>query len=161
MIPRDARGITLTELTVVMLLAAMVMTGLVTFYINSQQMWLDGSSQALTQRDATLLLERMTAETHRSAHAVVVSDPDSAHQKLILRDTDNVERCRFLWDPADSLVHYQQAGSLVDLGPVTTSRVERFQLDTNDTLVTLRALWMKSTTGQPVQLASTMALYAR
>src|SRR5437016_14420847 len=114
MIPRDARGITLTELTVVMLLAAMVMTGLVTFYLTSQQMWLDGAPQALTQRDATLLLERMTAETHQSAHAEVRSNPDSAHQTLILRDADDRERCRFLWEATDGLVHYQRTDSLHD-----------------------------------------------
>ena len=162
MIPRDSRGFTLTELSLVMLLAAMVMTGLVTFYMNSQNLWLDSSSQALTQRDATLLLERMTAETRESDAAIVTSDPDSLHQSLTLYN-DHTARCRFRWNPADGFVHLDTLGTqATDTGPVTMSRVERFQLDTDgQSLVFLRALWMQSTTGQPVQLSSTMALYNR
>ena len=135
MIPRDARGITLTELTVVMLLAAMVMTGLVTFYLNSQQMWLDGSSQALTQRDATLVLERMTTETHNASSATVISNPDSVHQMLILFNSDGTQRCQFVWNTDDSLIHLQNGPGLTDRGPIASSRVDTFQLDTDGNLV--------------------------
>jgi prepilin-type N-terminal cleavage/methylation domain-containing protein len=158
MIPRNQRGLTLTELTVVMAIAAIVMIGIVTFYINSQGTWLNASSQALTQRDATLLLERMTGETRRAHSADVISDPDTTHEQLLLYDPSG-ERCRFYWSPGDSLVHLKQGA--VD-GPVTTSRVLRFELDTNHhSLVFLRALSMQSSTDQPVELASTMAIYNR
>jgi prepilin-type N-terminal cleavage/methylation domain-containing protein len=158
MIPRNQRGLTLTELTVVMAIAAIVMIGIVTFYINSQGTWLDASSQALTQRDATLLLERMTAETRRAHSADVVSIPDATHEQLLLYDTSG-EHCRFYWSPSDSLVHFKDATTD---GPVTTSRVLRFELGTDhSSLVYLRALTMQSSTDQPVELASTMALYNR
>ena len=77
------RGITLTELTIVMALAALVTVGLMTFYLNSQGVWLDGSSQALTQRDATLVLERITRQTRLAKIAYVADDPDSLHQSLL------------------------------------------------------------------------------
>jgi Tfp pilus assembly protein PilW len=158
--PTSERGLTLTELTVVMVLAGLVTIGLVTFYLNSQGMWLDASSQALTQRDATLLLERMTSEARGAAHATVVNDPDAMHQTLIFFEIDGAtERSRFSWNGTDSLVHLGLGPGGVDKGPVTTSRVREFRLDSNDTLVFLRALKMSSTTGQPVELASTMALY--
>ena len=157
MISRDQHGLTLTELTLVMAIAAIVMIGIVTFYINSQGTWLDASSQALTQRDATLLLERMTAETRRANSAEVVSDPDTTHEQLVLSDLAG-ERCRFYWSSSDSLVHLKQGARD---GPVTTSRVLRFELDTDhNALVFLRALSMESP-NQPVELASTMALYNR
>jgi prepilin-type N-terminal cleavage/methylation domain-containing protein len=157
MIPRNQHGLTLTELTLVMAIAAIVMIGIVTFYINSQGTWLDASSQALTQRDATLLLERMTAETRMAHSADVVSDPDTTHEQLVLFDLGG-ERCRFYWNSSDSLVHLKQG--IAD-GPVTTSRVLRFELDTDrNSLVFLRTLSMESS-NQPVELASTMALYNR
>jgi len=161
MVARNEVGLTFTELTIVMVLAALVMTGLITFYLNSQQMWLDGSSQALTQRDATLVLERMTAETRYASSATVISNPDSVHQMLILFNSDGTQRCQFVWNTNDSLIHLQVGPALTDKGPIASSRVDTFQLDTDGKVVVLHTLAMMSTTRQPVQLSSTMALYNR
>src|SRR5262249_32619505 len=40
-VARDERGLTLTELAVVMILGTMIMAGFVGFYLSSQGMWLD------------------------------------------------------------------------------------------------------------------------
>jgi len=155
------RGMTLTELTIVMVIAALVTVGLVTFYINSQSLWMDASTQAMTQRDATLLLERLTRAAREAPHTEVANSPDSLHQMLILRDSGNNERLRFAWEPGDSLVH-EINNQTTDMGPVATSRVERFQLETDDsTFVALRGLWMRTANGERVELSSTIALYNR
>src|SRR5262249_37558194 len=56
-----ARGFTLTEVMVVTVLAGVVTLGLITFYLNSQIMWTESSTQVLAQRDGTALLEAMRA----------------------------------------------------------------------------------------------------
>ena len=75
MSPRSERGLTLTELVVVGVLATLVMLALTGFYFNSQRTWLEGSSQALTQREATLALEHLaddaqSFQTKINFHAV-------------------------------------------------------------------------------------------
>ena len=47
----NERGMTLTEVAVVMILGTMIMAGMVGFYLSSQGLWLDASTQAITQRD--------------------------------------------------------------------------------------------------------------
>jgi Tfp pilus assembly protein PilW len=68
---RDARGLTLTEVTVVMVLASLVMFGLVGFYMASQTTWLDASAQALTQREATAIVASVTERAHQAGSAIV------------------------------------------------------------------------------------------
>jgi Tfp pilus assembly protein PilW len=161
--PRTERGITLTELTIVMVLAALVTVGIVTFYLNSQSLWLDASTQAMTQRDATLVLEAITADARPAAGAIVLADPDTLHQTLVLYEDPGktVERSRFAWNAEDSLIHYFSGPATTARGPLASSKVLRFQLETNDTLVTVRELWMYSSTGQPVEIASTVVMNNR
>ena len=151
------RGITLTELTIVMALAALVTVGLMTFYLNSQGVWLDGSSQALTQRDATLVLERITRQTRLAKIAYVADDPDSLHQSLLLINSAGDE-WRFFWSTVDSMVHSGSPGN-ADEGPIAGSKVDRLQFDTDGKVVHLRRLSMRSSTGEPVELASSIAFY--
>ena len=154
------RGLTLTELTIVMVLAVLVMAGLVGFYLSSQATWVDGSAQAITQREATSLVDDMSDSVHVAASASVFDSPDSLHQGVVLYDKDGIEFYRFFWKPADSLVH---EGSSVsdDRGPSARSAVTRFQLAAGPRLVNLRALEMESSQGARVRLSSSMAMYNR
>ena len=161
---RDERGITLTELTVVMVLAAVVTVGLVTFYLNSQTLWVDGSTQALAQRDATALAELIAARARTCSSADKFDSPDPLHQGLILRDPWGGET-RFRWNSGDSLIHEDTldvaTGTLVDKGPPVQSKVLRFVVDRDFSLVYVRMLEVRSTSGTPVQLSTTAALYNR
>ena len=152
------RGITLTELTIVMVLAAIVMVGLMTFYLNSQGVWLDGSAQALTQRDATLVIERITRQTRAASMAYIADDPDSLHQLLALFDHSGNETGRIFWSTGDSTVH-SGSTSNPDEGSIAGSKVDRLQFDTDGQVVTVRRLSMRSGTGEPVEMASSVALY--
>ena len=64
--PGNARGLTLTEVAVVMILGTMIMAGLVGFYLSSQGLWLDASTQAITQREATLVAAAMRDSIRKS-----------------------------------------------------------------------------------------------
>ena len=156
---RSERGLTLTELTVVGMLATIVMLGLTGFYFNSQRLWLDSSTKAMAQRDATLLLEAITHETHEAGIAVVTT-ADSLHNDLALFDSGSTLLGQFRWDASDSLIHRWSPSE--DLGPVADSRVLRFQLTTVDSsLVELRLLELLSADGDTIRLASKLALLGR
>jgi hypothetical protein len=129
-----------------------------TFYLNSQGVWLDGSSQALTQRDATLVLERITRQTRAASSANIANDPDALHQALVLYDSSGDETGRFFWGSSDSLIHSGSIGN-ADEGPIAGSKTDRLQFETDGKIVHLRRLSMRSSTGEPVELASSMALY--
>jgi prepilin-type N-terminal cleavage/methylation domain-containing protein len=161
MSPRPQAGFTLTELAIVMALAALVTVGLVTFYLNSQGMWVDASTQSMIQRDATLIVERMAQRTHVAYTAEVLNYPDSLHQTVILFARDLEETSRFWWSQSDSLIHYSVGASGADLGSIVGSKVERFTIDRDSTHVYLRDLKMLTTAGTPVQMTSTMRLYNR
>lgn len=157
---RPAGGMTLIEVTIVMALAALVVMGLLTFYMNSQATWMDGSTQALAQRDGTLLVEAITDSVRKAFLAEVHDVPDSLRQTLILRDAAQEEFCRFWWDADDSLVH-QGSGLRDDRGPVVASRVTRFQLDTLARAVEIRLIELRSNEGQLVRTTSAAALRNR
>ena len=158
---RSNAGFTLTELAIVMVLAALVTVGLVTFYLNSQGMWVDASTQSMVQRDASLIVERMAHRTHLAYTAAILNDPDVLHQTVILFSRDAEETSRFWWESSDSLIHYSVGSTLTDRGPIVGSKVERFQLDMDENHVYLRELKMVTTAGNPVVLNSTMRLYNR
>jgi hypothetical protein len=161
---RSERGLSLTELVIVGVLATLVMIGLVGFYINSQATWVDGSTQAQAQREATLLIEVMADSIRSSSKAIVTASPDSLHSMLHLYDYgQNVEKYFFWWNAGDSLVH---AGTNTtpsgDNGPVINSKVEQFQVVTIDTsIVELRLLRARTADGQVVRTATRFALYNR
>jgi hypothetical protein len=165
MVVRSERGLTLTELTVVMVLATLVMVGLMTFYFSSQATWMDGSTQAVTQREATLVIKEIASQVHRSAKAEVQTDAaDPAHDELILKDRLDNELCRFTYMVGDSLLHKRigpvGGPTAVDKGPVAISKLERFNLvSIGDSLLDIQMIQLKSASGQHVRIASTVALY--
>ena len=162
--PRRAteRGLTLTELTIAIVLSSIVTVGLITFYVNSQGIWFDGSTQVLAQRDATTLADLVTSRARRSTVAAVFASPDSLHQGLILFDPLGGET-HIRWSATDSLVHVDTviAGLPVDQGPPVLCKVSRFQLDRNDSLVYIRMLETQGTTGMPIRLSSVAVLNNR
>jgi hypothetical protein len=156
------RGTALTELMITMALAALVMLGLVGFYMTSQAVWMDGSSQAITQRDATLLVAALTDSVHRAARATVSDDPSTGGQVLSLyADKDALDpfRC-FYW--RNSRVYSGSVQPGHDERLVVVSEVSRFRLSTMDTtLVLMDLIELPTSAGPPVRLASAAALYNR
>lgn len=148
----DERGLTLTELTLVMVLAAVVTVGLITFYANSQGVWLDASTQSLVQRDATLILERITDQVRGSQSARVTHAPET------LELTSPTGECRFFW-AADSMIHFGEGAAPLDRGPIVGAKIDRFDIDTDGTVVYVRRLSMRTSAGRPVELTSAIALY--
>jgi hypothetical protein len=144
---------------VVIVLAGVVTFGLVGFYLNSQATWLDASSQALAQRDATLVTESVTTTAREAASFVIQPNPDNLHALVIFFRRDLSELGRFWWEPSDSLVH--RGNGATDDGPVASSLVEQFEFapDADSRLLHLELLQVRSTTGLRVQMSSTVAMH--
>lgn len=157
----DTRGITLVEVTIVTALAMLVILSMIGFYISSQSSWTDGSTQALVQRDATLLLGTMSSNIRGASSAEVQDWPDADHQALILRDASATETGCFWWNASDSLI-YRGPGVGTGGRAVVPSRVRRLQLSVADTsLVEINLLEMPTTGGTLIRLRSAAALYNR
>lgn len=157
-----AAGFTLIEVSIVVVLAALVVLGLVGFYVSSQATWLDASTQVLAQRDATLLVETISAAVRGAARATVSDSPDADHQTLVLyRDpAATVAFRRFFWK--DSLVHAGDGPADSDLGPLVPSRALRLRFATVDTsLVRMDLIELRSASGAVVRMTSAAALYNR
>lgn len=158
---RNARGITLVELTIVSALAMLVILAMIGFYISSQSSWMAGSSQALAQRDATQLLEAISNRVRSAAHAEV-DRTDPLHHTLILRDAAQADSWRFWWDGNDRRIH--QGPSMhpdSDRGAVVNTPVTRFQLDTLTRLVEIQMIELQADDGRAVRISSAAALYNR
>lgn len=156
---RCQAGFTLMELTVVVGLAGVVTLGLVAFYLNSQMLWMDASTQALAQRDATTIIESMREEAETASSADVQSSGGVNNMVIFYRG--QAQQGGFFWRPADSLVHYLSPGG-ADRGPIVPTKVEKFYVSLDpDSMPLLRVdtLRVRSTTGQRVQLSSGLALY--
>ena len=149
------RGVTLVEVTIVMVMASLVMVGLVGFYLNSQNTWLLASSQAITQREGTMALERMTQSIRESGRAIVT--PSAGQVLLQLMDKDNNELSRYWWSASDSLLRWRDAG--VDRGPLISSRIAMFAVSEDDSLVSITRLDLVDPNGDIIQLSSAAALY--
>src|SRR5258706_2289834 len=144
----DERGLTLIEVMIVVVLAGVVTLGLVGFYLQSQSMWMDASTQALAQRDATGLIEVMRSKAAAAAKALVLPvPPDNRNSLLILYDDTDTETDRFFWNVADSLVHRGEGPNGTDKGAVLSATVERFHVTVDPLLplVTLDTLRVHST----------------
>ena len=155
------RGITLMEVTVVLVLASLVMLALLGFYINSQATWTDASSQAIAQRELTSVVERLRDQAHQAAHAEIVDNPDSLHQQITFFDNTGTAFYSMDWDGADSLVHETLLRTHPSLHPpIVASRATAFHLTrtATDSLVTLANLTLRTATGTHVTISSTMAL---
>lgn len=156
-----ADGTTLVEITIVSALAMLVVLGMIGFYISSQSSWMAGSTQALVQRDATLLLETLSGGIRTASQAEVHSWPDSDHEALVLRYGGAAGTHCFWWNPADSLV-YQGASVGHGGRAIVPSRVRRLRFSlTGTSLVGIDLIELPTTDGQYVRLCSAAALYNR
>jgi len=153
---RNCRGITLVEVTVVGILAALVMLALSSFYINSQGTWIDASAQAMTQRDGTLILQVMADSIHGAATATVTPSPPTLHL-YAFADPAN-ETCQFRLDPVDHLVHLKNP--TFD-GPIAHSLVTRFEVTADTAMVHVDALELTTSANKPVVLSGSAVLYNR
>ena len=152
------RGLTLTEVTVVMILGTLIMAGLVGFYLSSQGLWLDASTQAISQREASLVASAIRDSVRQSGRAEASAVPDSLHQQLALylKATDTTPYYYFWWNPSDSLIH---AGTTVGgpgSGPMGVSHAERFQLIANERAVHMD-LRLRTATGGGVEISALSA----
>jgi Tfp pilus assembly protein PilW len=123
------RGLTLTEVAVVMILGSLITAGLVGFYLSSQGLWLDGSTQAITQREASLVASAIRDSVRQSGGALVSASPDSLHMQLALfrAKGDPSPYYYFYWNSADSLIHAGTSVGGPGSGPIGASRATRFQ----------------------------------
>jgi len=152
------RGFTLVEAMIVMVLAGVVTLGLMTFYFTSQATWLDASSKALAQRDATMIIQVMGSEVREAASA---SLSDCSGRLVLYRDPGGTQPYRtFFLNPVDSLVHKGIAcGS--DEGPIVSSLVEEFSMTISGSppVLKLTRLRVRSATGERVEMSSSFAMY--
>lgn len=129
----DERGLTLTEVAVVMILGTMIMAGLVGFYLSSQGMWLDASTQVITQREASLVAATMRDSIRQSSMAFATASPDSLHQQLALYKNGSTTPYYYFWyEPTDSLIHSGTSLGGLGSGPMIVSHVERFRLSASN-----------------------------
>lgn len=152
----NCRGITLVEVTVVGILAALVMLALSSFYINSQGAWIDASAQAVTQRDGTLILQAMSDSIHGAATAKVTDSPPTLH--LYSYDDPVNETCQFRLEPNDQLIHLKTPTSD---SPIARSIVTRFEMTADTAMVHVDALELLTSANKPVILSGSAVLYNR
>src|SRR5205814_6052797 len=99
------------------------------FYLSSQGLWLDASTQAITQREVSLVTAAIRDSVRKSGEVSVSESPDDLHQQLALyrKPGDSVPYYYFWWDAGDSLVHSgtQVGGS--GSGPMIVSHADRLQ----------------------------------
>ncbi|MCC6348247.1 MAG: hypothetical protein IT347_01480 [Candidatus Eisenbacteria bacterium] len=165
--PLDERGLTLTEVTIVAAIGVLVLLGLGGFYLNSQSTWLDASSQSITQREGTLITQAIADSVRESGGASAPAVPDAEHAQVHLfrfnQASGTLETTAFWcfwWDPADSLVHQGPDPATDDRGPLSTSRVERFRVVADNSLVQV-ALRLRSATGEPVEVSTSAMMRNR
>jgi type II secretory pathway pseudopilin PulG len=160
----DERGLTLMEVTVVVVLAAVITLGLTGFYLSSQATWISASTQAMAQRDATTLLEAITRQAREAGDAVVLpaTPGDSTNSELILYTKGfGTEIGRFSWDPNDSMVHQGIGNPSVPLGAVVPSIAERFKVSLDDSLslIHLERIQLRGANQQVVTMRSSVKMY--
>ncbi len=162
---RDTRGLTLTEVMVVLVLATMVMSGLVGFYLNSQSVWFSGSSKVIAQREVSLVLQGISDRARPDSLAIASSFPDADHAMLQLIPYGKLpgdSTYYYWWSAADSLIHEgYRSPAIVDRGPMLRSKVERFQVNVSGQMVNITSLRVHTTQGDRVDLATSVALVAQ
>jgi len=158
---RSEAGLTLTEVAVVMIIGTMIMAALVGFYLASQGLWLDASTQAITQREATLVASAIRDKVRAAGDAVASPVPDALHQQLALYNKagDLVPSYYFWWNPSDSLIHAGPTIGGANSGPMVTSVAERFQVTASTSTRAVRVdLRLRSATGNTVEVG-TLAVF--
>jgi len=149
----DQRGLTLTELTIVMVLAAVAMTGLVAFYLNAQGVWMDASSQAVTQREGTLVLDNISSRAAMASRASVLGGGTGmCTLKLEFSSTFPDSVYYYWWQ--DSLIYDGPVLNTSSRGALLTSRVERFEVTANDTFVRVVELKLRTPNGESVPMST-------
>jgi type II secretory pathway pseudopilin PulG len=152
---------TLMELTVVIVLAGVVTLGLVAFYLNAQMLWMDASTQALAQRDATTIMEAIREHVETSGLAVTQLVANGNWKVTLYPAPTAPQSGGFIWQAGDSLIHSFDATGK-DVGPLVPTKVERFTLSTPGNgipMLMVDTLRVRSTTGQRVQMSGGFALY--
>lgn len=157
----NERGVTLSELVVVMALASLVMTGLTAFYFSSQATWVDGSTQALAQRDGTLLLHDITSSVHSASSMTTTNIPDSLHNTLTLFDAGDFQSTQYRWNATDSLIHKWTGATPVDRGPVVSSKVRRFQVNVSSDkkFANIRMIELQTANRQRITLSAGASVF--
>jgi hypothetical protein len=152
----NERGLTLTELTIVGVLATIVMLALTVFYFNSQQTWMAGSTQALAQRDATLLVDVMRRRIHEAQDYAV--NPTNDHLSLTYAVGVTPSSVEFGWDAAgDRKVHLIVDG--VPQGIVIDTPLSKFVVTgLGPTTVELTTAELRTADGDSVAISSKFAL---
>jgi len=153
---RAEAGITLTEVAVVMVIGTMIMAGLVGFYLSSQGMWLDSSTQVITQREASLVASAIRDSVRAAAAAQAFAAPDLLHEELALyrRLGDPSPSYYFWWDPSDSLIHAGPTLGGPSSGPMVGSHAERFQIDASEGRGVHMLLRLRSAGGSSVEIGT-------
>lgn len=159
----NERGMTLTEVTIVGVIAVLVMLTLTSFYFNSQRTWIESSTKAVAQREGTLIVEHLARHVRESGSYAITPGADAEHWTLTLYPAGSTSQSKqFVWYESDGLVHELDGPTLEDKGPIGTSQVERFLLAGPDPgMVELTALELLSVSGEPIHLSSRFALYNR
>lgn len=155
----DQRGLTLTELTIVMVLAAVAMTGLVAFYLNAQGVWIDASSQAVTQREGTLVLDGITARASMATRAIASGPAGQRTLKLQFDSTFPDSVYYYWWQ--DSLIYDGPVLNTSSRGALLASRVERFEVTANDTFVRVLELRLRTPNGERIPMSTWVELKNR
>ena len=153
-------GLTLTELTVAMLIAALVMTGLVGFYLSSQGTWLDASTLAITQREATNVLDAIHENASRARLATVALSPDSLHMQVqLVYTTPGADSFYYYWwSAADSTLHEGLDPVTGDRGAMVTARTEAFMVAADARILDVRQLRLRAATGERVAVSTRVAI---
>ena len=115
-------------------------------------MWLDASTQAITQREATLDTSAMRDSIRTSGYAKAIPSPDPLHEQLALyrRSTDATPYYYFWWSSSDSLLYSGTSIGGTGSGPMIVSRAERFQLIATSTGVRVD-MRLRSASGDVVE----------
>lgn len=126
---RGESGLTLTEVVVVMVIGTLIMAGIVGFYLSSQGVWLDSSTQVITQREASLIASAFRDSVRGAASAEVSFVPDAEHCQVGLKKMkgDATPSYYIWWNAADSLIYSGTTVGGAGSGPMGVSRADRLQ----------------------------------
>ncbi len=152
---QGSRGLTLTEVVVVMVIGTLIMAGIVGFYLSSQGVWLDSSTQVITQREASLVASAIRDSVRKSGRAQTTAAPDSLHHQLALFRSANAATpyYYFWWNSADSLIYAGTSVGGAGSGPMGVSRAERLQFITTDYNVRVD-MRLQSGNGEGVEMSA-------
>src|SRR5262249_5071477 len=122
---------------------------------------LDSSTQAIMQREASLVATAVRDMLRKSGKAVETASPDSLHEQLSLyrRESDAAPYYCFWWSATDSLIHSGTNVGAADAGPMIVSRAERFVVQVRQdaaghTLGARVSLRLRSASGSAVETST-------